>query len=212
MTIKPSHLNWTSRNFIGKSQWSDPYLNGRVDDFRIYSDALSPGEVATLVTPLAAPSGLVTAAGDGQATLNWNMSPHATSYQILRSLTSGGPYTLVATVGSTNYTNTALFNGTIYYYVVKAGNAAGTSANSSQVSARPVSAAPPLCNAMFVDGGLTLSWPADHVGWRLQVQTNSPATGLGTNWFEVPGSTATNSLALPVDSGNGSVFYRLTYP
>ena len=35
---------------------------------------------------------------------------------------------------------------------------------------------------------LTLSWPADHTGWRLQAQTNNPTTGLGTNWFDVPGS------------------------
>jgi hypothetical protein len=59
---------------------------------------------------------------------------------------------------------------------------------------------------------LTLTWPATHAGWRLQVQTNTLATGLGTNWFEVPGSTATNSVSLPMDSHNGSVFYRLSSP
>ena len=212
MTLRPSHLTRTPNNFIGKSQWPDPYLNGRVDDFRIYNGALSPGEVATLVTPLAAPSGLVAAAGDGQATLNWNTTPRATSYQILRSLSNGGPYTLATAVATTGYTNTALLNGTNYFYVVRASNAAGTSANSAQVSARPVSATRPICGTIFAGGMLTLSWPADHVGWRLQVQTNSLATGLGTNWVEVPGSTTTNSLTLPVDSGNGSVFYRLTYP
>jgi hypothetical protein len=57
-------------------------------------------------------------------------------------------------------------------------------------------------------GTLTLSWPADHIGWRLQTQTNS----LGTNWFDVPGSTATNTLARPIDLNNDSVFYRLIYP
>jgi hypothetical protein len=36
---------------------------------------------------------------------------------------------------------------------------------------------------------LQLTWPADHVGWRLQGQTNAPGgAGLGTNWFEVTGS------------------------
>lgn len=30
-------------------------------------------------------------------------------------------------------------------------------------------------------GNLTLSWPQDHTGWRLQVQTNSRNVGLGTN-------------------------------
>jgi len=61
-------------------------------------------------------------------------------------------------------------------------------------------------------GSLTLSWPASHTGWRLQVQTNVLATGLGTNWFDLAGSAATNSVRLPTDLINGSVFYRLIYP
>ena len=64
-----------------------------------------------------------------------------------------------------------------------------------------------------VSGGvLSLTWPADHTGWRLQVQTNSLAKGLGTNWVDVAGATATNQVNLPVSSANGSVFYRLVYP
>jgi autotransporter-associated beta strand protein len=64
-----------------------------------------------------------------------------------------------------------------------------------------------------VSGGiLTLSWPADRTGWRLQVQTNSLSVGLGTNWVTVPGSTNVNSVLIPIDANNGSVFYRLTYP
>lgn len=41
---------------------------------------------------------------------------------------------------------------------------------------------------------LTLSWPADHTGWRLQVQTNALNIGLGTNWFDVANTTTTNSM------------------
>ncbi len=46
MTLTPSTLGSTSNNYLGKSQWSDPYLDGLLDDFRIYSTALSPAEVA----------------------------------------------------------------------------------------------------------------------------------------------------------------------
>jgi autotransporter-associated beta strand protein len=62
---------------------------------------------------------------------------------------------------------------------------------------------------------LTLSWPADHTGWRLQVQTNSLGNGLNpaTNaWFTVPGSTSVNSVNATLDSANGTVFYRMVYP
>lgn len=64
-----------------------------------------------------------------------------------------------------------------------------------------------------VSGGtLYLSWPADRTGWRLQVQTNSLNVGLGNNWVTVPGSTNVNSVPIPLDVNNGSVFYRLIYP
>src|SRR5262249_4641106 len=45
-------------------------------------------------------------------------------------------------------------------------------------------------NLAFVVSGsqLTLSWPADHIGWRLQVQTNSLNVGVSGNWVDVPGS------------------------
>ena len=60
----------------------------------------------------------------------------ATSYNVGRSTTSGGPYTTVASpTGSAP--DTGVTNGTTYYYVVAAVNTAGTSANSSQVSATP---------------------------------------------------------------------------
>jgi hypothetical protein len=48
MTLTPSSMGATTLNYIGRSQYSDPYLNGRVDDFRIYDGALSPAEVAAL--------------------------------------------------------------------------------------------------------------------------------------------------------------------
>ena len=64
-----------------------------------------------------------------------------------------------------------------------------------------------------VSGGiLVLSWPADHIGWRLQSQTNSLATGLGTNWVDVAGSTTVNSVTNVINPVNGAVFYRMVYP
>jgi autotransporter-associated beta strand protein len=55
---------------------------------------------------------------------------------------------------------------------------------------------------------LTLSWPADHTGWRLQMQTNDLAS---TNWVDVEGSVNTNQIFFPVESASNA-FFRLTYP
>ena len=50
MTLKPSNMGATTQNWIGRSQWStDPYLDGRVDDFRIYNSALTAQEVTAVM-------------------------------------------------------------------------------------------------------------------------------------------------------------------
>ena len=59
---------------------------------------------------------------------------------------------------------------------------------------------------------LILSWPADHTGWHLQVQTNSMATGIGTNWVTIPNTDAGNSYTNIPDPAAPSVFFRMIYP
>src|SRR5439155_12720977 len=75
--------------------------------------------------PPAAPANVTATAGNGQVTLGWNASGGATSYNVKRSTTSGGPYSTVASPTTTGYTDTGLTNGTTYYYVVSAVNSAG---------------------------------------------------------------------------------------
>ena len=59
---------------------------------------------------------------------------------------------------------------------------------------------------------LTLSWPASHIGWSLQAQTNSAAVGITTNWAVVPGSATTNQVSITINPTNPTVFFRLVYP
>src|SRR5882757_2872714 len=87
--------------------------------------------------PPAAPTNLTATAGDTQVSLTWSASTGATSYNVKRATTSGGPYTQIAAPTSTSYTDTVLTNGTTYYYVVSATNSTGESANSAQVVAVP---------------------------------------------------------------------------
>ena len=64
-----------------------------------------------------------------------------------------------------------------------------------------------------VSGGtVNLSWPADHLGWHLQAQTNTVNVGLSTNWVTIPGSDTVTSTNYPANPANGAVFYRLIYP
>lgn len=87
----------------------------------------------------ATPSNIVATAGVEQVALSWTESVNADSYNIYRSTNSGGPYTIVANLTATNYTDTRLIGRTAYYYFVTAVNSlAGESANSAMVSATAI--------------------------------------------------------------------------
>jgi autotransporter-associated beta strand protein len=76
-----------------------------------------------------------------------------------------------------------------------------------------VSATTQVALVMTVTNGLTqLQWPADHTGWTLQAQTNSLATGIGTNWIAVAGSVLTNVVTVPFSGDHPMVLFRLTFP
>jgi hypothetical protein len=49
VTLRPADLGAMSANYIGRSHFPDPYLDGSIDDFRIYDRALSAAEIQALV-------------------------------------------------------------------------------------------------------------------------------------------------------------------
>lgn len=101
-----------------------------------------------------------------------------------------GTYTAVQLAGL-GYGGRFFGNGTLII--------AGTQPNVSLVPTNIVAA--------FSANDLTLSWPADHIGWQLQMQTN----GLSTNWVNVANSALTNLVTLPIDTQQAAVFFRLIY-
>ena len=85
----------------------------------------------------------------------------------------------------------------------------GTIAVASVVT---VNTNPTNITAIVSGNTLTLSWPADHLGWHLQVQTSALSAGLGTNWITIPGSDTVTATNLAINPANGAVFYRMVYP
>ncbi|HEY5996947.1 MAG TPA: DUF1565 domain-containing protein [Candidatus Deferrimicrobiaceae bacterium] len=122
--------------------------------------------------------------GNAQATVTWDNVPGALSYRLNWS----------ASAGQTNSNGTAvvnvtspcvvdnLVNGTTYYFVVTAINAAGGSPGSAPVSARPVAPVPP---AFTVDAA-----------------TGNDNTGNGTT---IPYKTITKALSVAVAGDNVTV-------
>jgi autotransporter-associated beta strand protein len=104
----------------------------------------------------------------------------------------------------------ATHHGNFTSIVGSAGTGRGFTFTNGVLSVVTTVATNPTNITFSVSGStLTLSWPADHLGWTLQQQTNSLSTGLGTNWTDVAGSTSINSTNITVDPAKPTVFYRL---
>jgi beta-galactosidase len=136
--------------------------------------------------PPPAPTGLAAIADNAAVNLNWTASPGATSYNIYRGTTSGGEGTTpVGTSTSTGFTDTGLTNGTTYYYTVSATNSAGTSAQSSEVTAIPTTGSPPPPSSLQISAGgpATGTWLADEdfTGGTTAATTNAISTTGVTN-------------------------------
>lgn len=82
------------------------------------------------------PTNLTATTDNAEVDLSWDSIIDASSYNIKRSTVAGGPYTTIATISETTYTDTTAVNGNTYYYVVSAVSSSNVeSANSDEVSA-----------------------------------------------------------------------------
>jgi fibronectin type 3 domain-containing protein len=119
----------------------------------------------TATPPPVKPTGITVTAGDAQAIVSWSAVTGATSYKIYYGTAAGVTTSSITKVASavTPQTVTGLTNGTTYYFVVTALNAAGESVVSAEQTATPV-LPPPAKPAGIVasggDGQVTVSWSA----------------------------------------------------
>jgi fibronectin type 3 domain-containing protein len=130
----------------------------------------------------ATPAGLQASGGNAQVSLSWSASAGATGYYVKRSTTTGGPYTQIAGIASTSFTDTGVTNGTKYFYVVSAYNSAGQSANSAEANATPVAtlAVPPVPSGLQATPGssqISLAWTASNGAASYNVKRSTTSGG-----------------------------------
>jgi fibronectin type 3 domain-containing protein len=172
------------------ASFTDPGLRNGTAYFYVVSALNSAGESANSTEvnakPMApaqvptAPTGVAASAGNAQVVLSWSASSGATSYNVKRGTSSGGPYTKTSSPG-TNFTDAGLTNGTTYFYVVSAVNSAGESGNSGQVSATP--AAPASPHSPTVPTGLQAN------AGNAQVALTWTASSTATSYYLKRGTT-----------------------
>jgi hypothetical protein len=73
----------------------------------------------------------------GAVSLTWSTIQGAIDYNVKRSTSTNGPFTIIISTPSTSYTDTNALDGSTYYYVVSAVNPGGEGANSAEDSATP---------------------------------------------------------------------------
>jgi len=119
-------------------------------------------------------------------------------FKIFSSALTGGN-TLTVTGGGMTWTNRLAVDGSIQAL------AAISSVNTNSTN----------IVATVTGNQLTLTWPADHTGWRLLQQTNNLISGISSNtndWGTVAGSTTTNQEIITIDAAKPTEFYQLVYP
>jgi len=147
------------------------FLDGKIDQVRIYNRPLTEEEVQQLYGGegggLEAPTDLQATSGDGQVDLTWNPGGDSNpdGYNVYRSTSSFSDISNAtklngSLVSGTNYPDTEVTNGTKYFYRVTAvGSDGNESAPSKEVQAKPTPS-------------------------KLQISEVQPASGVSLNWKE----------------------------
>lgn len=120
--------------YFFKHPLSALFLEGLLDDVRVYGRELSQGEIQSIIAEngfLNSPQNVYATKGADPfyIDITWDPVTNATGYDVLRSATLIGTYTAVngVTITGTGYRDNSVTTDTIYYYKVVAKNGPITS-------------------------------------------------------------------------------------
>ena len=150
-----------------------------------------PATVNVVLGQPAIPQGVAAVgSGDNAIDVSWQAAVNADQYRVLRSLTAGGPYTVVATVpgNQLSYHDSPVSGIATYFYVVRAvqGCDSGNSAEAQGATTGSCGVGPAfpglasVQNAAASTCALNLTWPAattrcgGNVTYRVHRSTTSP--------------------------------------
>ena len=185
------------------------------DNAAVEGSASVQSSGATPAVPViapAAPTGVNATAGNGQVTVNWTSVAGATSYNVYRSTTPGSQGAKVGSSSTTALSDTAVVNGTAYFYEVTADNAAGEGPASVQspgaTRAVPVTVpAPPTgVNVAAANAQVTVTWTASAGSTSYSVYRSTIQGSQGSK----TGSSSTTSFTDGTVVNGTTYYYEVT--
>jgi hypothetical protein len=137
------------------------------------------------VAPAPAPTALTTTAGNGTATVGWELpstAANVTGFEVVRQ---PGGVTSIVDAAARNFMDSGLINGTAYSYTVRTLSSDGDSAAVTAPSVTPatVPSAPTIVSTSSAKGSVTVTWkkPADNgrqiLGYQLSSGTKTLDVG-----------------------------------
>ena len=151
---------------------------------------------------LATPTVKVTNAAKG-VTVSWNKVSGATTYNVYRSVYSGGKWsgwvTVKTGVTGTSYTDTSVKTGTTVKYTVRAVNSKYTSAAPGSISIKFL--ATPTIKVTNTDKGVQITWNKVSGAKTYTVYRSVYSGGKWSGWTVVKTTTSTSFTDTGVKSG-----------
>lgn len=212
-----------SYNNTGLTENTTYYYRVRAVGVTIRSEP-SNIDSSTTSPALNAPSDLTaTAVSSSQINLEWtDNSSNETGFEIERSTSSGSGFSLIHTTAAnvTTYSDTGRTASTTYYYRIRAINAEGSTAYTSEASATTTAAGtiPNAPTALIATGAgntnITLGWTdnsSNETGFQIERSVDSPSafsllttTAAGANTYNDTGLDEGRRYYYRVRATNGS--------
>lgn len=149
--------------------------------YALNSDSVEslPSNVASATTVPAAPSTLTAVLSGNDVQLTWSAASGASGYKVFVSQTSGSGFTQADDVTGTTWTHVGPDAGSTYFYVVRAYNPGGESADSPEASITTPPPAPANLQATVTGTSIELTWDVAGGATAYNVErANAP----GGNW------------------------------
>jgi autotransporter-associated beta strand protein len=169
--------------------------NCSVGTLSLVTDGINPSFIQTNGTMTISASTVIRVNNTG-ATLTSGIHP------LIAAATTGNPGTVTGALPAVVLTG----NGAVAATALQLNGAGGL----DLIVASTIASNPTNINFTFGSGTLTLTWPADHLGWI--AQSNAVDLSVSNFWFDIMGSQTATNLVIPVNPAAPQVYYRLRYP